>query len=82
MTEHFDITRSMDLTLHGLRAEVARLMRCDPTQLMASDIALYNGRVVLGMSDGNALVLRATHVQFRRVTSVESEDIEMDDVQS
>ncbi|KAJ4994401.1 hypothetical protein SVAN01_00230 [Stagonosporopsis vannaccii] len=82
MAEHIDITRSVDLTLDGLKAEVARLMRCNPTQLMASDIALYNGRVVPGMPNDNALVSRATHVKFERVTNVESEDVEMDDVQA
>lgn len=82
MAGYIDITRSVDLTLDGLRAEVARLMRCDPRQLMASDVALYNGRAVLGMSDENALVSCATHVKFECITNVESEDVEMDDVQA
>ncbi|KAF2629830.1 hypothetical protein BU25DRAFT_409086 [Macroventuria anomochaeta] len=75
-----DITRSMDLIWDGLKAEVARLMRCHPSQLIVSDIAVYKGRVVPQMSDDNALTL-ATHIRFRCVTHVEPEDDEMGDVQ-
>ncbi|KAJ8113387.1 hypothetical protein OPT61_g4481 [Boeremia exigua] len=75
-----DITRSLDLTLDGLKGEVAQLMRCDPRQLMVSDIAMCGGRAVPEMSSDNALVLCATHIEFRCVTNVESEDDEMEDV--
>lgn len=71
----------MDLTVDGLRAEVARLMRCHPSQLIVSDIALHKGGALPKMSDDNALTLCAAHVKFACVTGVESEDDEMEDVQ-
>lgn len=76
-----DVTHSVDSTLGGLKAEVARLMRCDPSQRMVSDIAMCNGRAVPEMSEDNALTLRAMHIRFRRIANVESEDDELKDVQ-
>lgn len=76
-----DITRSVDLTVDGLRAEVARLMQCHPSQLTMSDIALHKGGALPKMSDDNALTLCATHVKFMCVTGADSEDDEMEDVQ-
>lgn len=76
-----DLTRSVDLTWNGLKAEVAQLMRCNPSQLMVSDIAMVSRGGLPQMSDDNALTLCATHMSFWRVTDVESEDDEMVDVQ-
>ena len=42
-TGHINIVRSVDLTLGGLKAEVARLMRCDPSHLLLSDSSMYTG---------------------------------------
>lgn len=77
-----EIIRSMDLTLDDLKAEVARLMQCDPRQLTMSDVAIYNREAVPGMSDDDALVLRATHISFKSVTNADPEDVEMEDVQA
>lgn len=78
---NFDVTRTTDLTWDKLKAEVAREMRCDPRQLMASDVAMVKGRAMLAMSDDYALALCATHIKFRCNLSAESEDDEMEDVQ-
>jgi hypothetical protein len=56
-------------------------MRCDPSQLKVSDIKMVKGRMAPEMSDNNALTLCATHIRFRRVTNVECEEDEMEDVQ-
>lgn len=76
-----DIVRSVDLTVDGLRAEVARLMQCHSSQLMMSDIALPKGAALPKMSDDNALALCATHVNFTCATGADSENDGMDDVQ-
>ncbi|XPS72275.1 hypothetical protein M3J09_004442 [Ascochyta lentis] len=76
-----DITRSVDLTLDSLKAEVARRMQCNPRQLMASDIAMHKGRAVPEMSEDNALALCATYIRVRCDRSVGSGDEEMEDVQ-
>lgn len=62
----------MDLTVEGVRAEVARLMRYHPSQFTMSDIALHKGDALHVMSDDNALTLCTTHVKFACVTVVES----------
>lgn len=67
-----DNTRSVDLTMDSLKAEVARL---NAVQLV-SGIATYKGRAVPEMSDNNALTLCATHIKFERNTGEESKNDE------
>jgi hypothetical protein len=80
-TGQIDIVRSVDLTLDGLKAEVARLMRCDPSHLMLSDSPMYTEGSTLGSSHDNALTSHATHIRFTCVTSRNSEADAMEDVQ-
>lgn len=80
-TGRIDIVRSVDLTLDGLKAEVARLMRCDPSHLMLSDSPMYMRGSALGSSHDDALTSHATHIKFTCVTSRSSEADAMEDVQ-
>jgi hypothetical protein len=57
--------------MDGLMAEVAQLMRCDPSQPTMSDIALHKEEMLPQISDDNALTLCAMHVKFACVTGVE-----------
>lgn len=76
-----DTVRSVDLTLDGLNAEVAQLMRCDPSHLVGCNIAMRSGRVVPGSSNDITLTLCAAHIIFTRVTGGKFEDDAMKDVQ-
>ena len=53
----------------------------DPSQLMVSDIEMVEGRIIPETWDDNAPTWCATHIRFQRITNVESEDDEMEDVQ-
>ncbi|OSS50048.1 hypothetical protein B5807_05120 [Epicoccum nigrum] len=76
-----DIVRSVDLTLDCLKAEVARLMRCDPSHLMLSDSPMYIEGSAFGSSHDDALTSHATHIKFTCVTSRSSEADAMEGVQ-
>jgi hypothetical protein len=75
-----DIIRSVDLTLDSLRAEVARLTWCDPSQLTVVRSSASMGRA-FGLSGDNALTSYTTHIAFGRNITVESEDSAMEHVQ-
>ena len=48
---------------------------------MDSDIEMDEGRIIPETWDDNAPTWCATHIRFQRITNVESEDDEMEDVQ-
>jgi hypothetical protein len=77
-----DITRSVDLTLDSLKAEVARLMWCDPSQLtvVASATTMNMGRAP-ELSEDNALTLYARYIRFGCDADAESKNDAMEDVQ-
>lgn len=63
--QNFDFIRSEDLTLDDLRNEVARLMRCDPCQLIVIttdlDLETY---VQSGISNPAVAITNAERVHF------------------
>lgn len=70
-----DILLSVDLTLEALKAEVARLMQCDPSQLISCAITGRTCGAVPGSSDNHStLTFRIPHTDSTRVTSGILED--------
>lgn len=71
-----DIVRSMDLTLDSLKAEVARLMRCDLSGIMLSGLTSKGPHFGYPTTASHV-----TYVKFSCVTSGDSEVDAMEDVQ-
>ena len=79
----FDFIRSGDFTIEELQDEVARLMRCNPREIIvvASDVDMKSETKSMAPDCSATFLSYATRIHFKIVRAADADDVEMEDVQ-